>query len=84
MDNVCGAGGNKGNKTTKLLIIILSVMLLLGVITLFFSSHSNATKIKPEMENNVSSNASTANNTQNTAAKNSISFRLEKPPFIKD
>ncbi len=80
-------GGNTENKTTKQLIIILSVILLLGVITLFFSLQSNAIKIKPEMENNSSgsSNVSKVNNTQNatTITKNTISIPLEKPPFIK-
>jgi intracellular septation protein A len=82
------AGGNMENKTTKPVIIILSVIILFGIITLFFSLQSNAIKIKPEMENNSSgiSNASKVNHTQNTTSltKNTISIPLEKPPFIKD
>ena len=76
------------NKTKKQLIIIFSVILLLGVLTLFFSAQSNAIKISPEMGNNSSgsSNASKVNHTQNTTSltKNTISIPLEKPPFIKD
>ena len=76
------------NKTKKQLIIIFSVILLLGVIGLFFSAQSNAIKIKSEMENNGngSNNASKVNHTQNITSltKNTISFPLEKPPFIKD
>jgi cytoskeletal protein RodZ len=81
-------GGNMENKTKKQLIIIFSVILLLGVISLFFSLQSNAIKINPKMENNSSgsSNASKVNPTQNTTSltKNTISIPLEKPPFIKD
>jgi len=67
---------------------MISVILLLGVIMLFFSLQSNAIKLKTEMENNSSggSNVSEVNNTQNTtnAIKNMISIPLEKPPFIKN
>jgi cytoskeletal protein RodZ len=76
------------NKTKKQLIIIFSVILLLGVISLFFSLQSNAIKINPKMGNNSSdsSNASKVNHTQNMTSltKNTISIPLEKPPFIKD
>lgn len=75
-------------KTKKSVIIILSAIILLGVMTLFFSLQSNAIKIKPEMKNNSSdsSNVSKLNNTQNTTntTKNMITIPLEKPPFIKD
>ncbi|HYN44532.1 MAG TPA: hypothetical protein VER35_00895 [Candidatus Limnocylindrales bacterium] len=81
-------GGNTENKTIKQLIIILSAIILLGVITLFFSLQSTENKIKPEIENknSGSSNVSNLNNTQNItkATKNMISIPLEKPPFIKD
>ncbi|MCZ7356686.1 MAG: hypothetical protein O8C66_02015 [Candidatus Methanoperedens sp.] len=68
----------------KRIIIILSVLVLLGL-TLFFSFQPTMDKTRPEKENG-SSNISMANNNQNTtsAAKNTISIPLEKPPFIKD
>lgn len=81
-------GGNTENKTIKQLIVIISVIVLLGVIMLFFSLKPNAINIIPEIENNstFSNNVSKLNNTQNTTSinKNAISIPLEKPPFIKD
>ena len=81
-------GENMENKTKKQLIIIISFILLLGVITLFYSLNSNAIKIKVEMENKSSgsSNVSKLNTIHNTTTitKNTISIPLEKPPFIKD
>lgn len=75
-------------KTRKPMIIILSAILLIGAIILFFSLQSNAIKIKPEMENKSSgsSNISKVNNTQNTndATKNMIRIPLEKPSDEND